>query len=112
MSEFYIGVDDMVEDGSRCNWCGASISGTAKNCPKCGKPVTTKLVKREISGIKKQKSYSGVFQQQGRMLTDADWDESVRITKTREEIAIVQCSSCGANNESKETRCENCGANL
>ena len=83
MSVYYTGVDDMVEDESRCNWCGGNISGTAKNCPKCGKPVAAKLAKREFSGIKKQKGYSGVFQQQGRMLTDSDWTESVRITKTR-----------------------------
>ncbi len=102
----------MVEDGSKCNWCGGKISGTAKNCPTCGKPVATRLVKREISGIKKQKDYSGVFQQQGRMITDADWSESPRITKDREKIATVSCSSCGAINNAKSRQCVNCGANL
>ena len=42
-------------------------------------------MKTEISrdSYKRKKRYSGVYQQQGRMLTDADWNELVEILKER-----------------------------
>ena len=99
----------MVQENSRCRWCGASISETDKECPACGEAITRHLVKRVHSD-----DYSGVFQQQGRMITDADWNESPRITKTRERIKVasVRCPSCGANNIARSKFCAKCGANL
>lgn len=105
----------MVQEDSSCSWCGGDISGTDTNCPKCGKTIATRLVKSSYSRVvKKQEAseYSGVYQQQGRMITDADWTESPRITKTREKIAIVSCASCGATNSVTSSQCNNCGASL
>ncbi len=34
------------------------------------------------------KRYSGVYQQQGRMITDADWNELVTIIKERQDAAL------------------------
>lgn len=115
--ESYTGVVDMVEEDSSCSWCGANISGTDTNCPKCGKLIATRLVKKSYSRVVKKlevkkKDYSGVYQQQGRMITDADWTESPRITKTREKITAVSCASCGAPNNATSSQCNNCGASL
>ncbi|MGY5859210.1 MAG: zinc-ribbon domain-containing protein [Candidatus Thorarchaeota archaeon] len=98
----------MDQEDSRCKWCGASISETDKECPTCGKVIARKLVKKEFE----KSSYSGVFQQQGRMLTDADWDESVRITKKREMTTSIRCPSCGAIHQTKVRRCNKCGASF
>ncbi|MHA1134959.1 MAG: DUF6519 domain-containing protein [Candidatus Thorarchaeota archaeon] len=108
----------MVQEDSNCNWWGANLSGTDEKCPKCGKPVAVRLVKREPSGvIRKQgtKGYSGIYQQQGRMLTDADWNELTRIKKDRKTlatVATVRCESCGAVNSLKSSQCKYCDANL
>jgi hypothetical protein len=47
-------------------------------------------MKTEISRDSHQpeKRYSGVYQQQGRMLTDADWNELVEILKDRLKVAL------------------------
>ena len=47
-------------------------------------------MKTEISrdSHQPQKRYSGVYQQQGRMLTDADWNELVEILKERLNDAL------------------------
>lgn len=47
-------------------------------------------MKTEISrdSYQSEKRYSGVYQQQGRMLTDADWNELVEILKTRLNEAL------------------------
>ena len=47
-------------------------------------------MKTEISRDSHQpeKRYSGVYQQQGRMLTDADWNELVEILKERLNDAL------------------------
>ena len=47
-------------------------------------------MKTEISRDSHQpeKRYSGVYQQQGRMLTDADWNELVEIRKARLNAAL------------------------
>ncbi len=48
-----------------------------------------------------QKRYSGVYQQQGRMLTDADWNELVEIVKARvdEAVAAIVGSGSPRNND-------------
>ena len=74
-------------------------------CPKCGKGVVKKLKEKE-------NGYSGVYQQQGRMIIDADWSESPRIMKDREKIAVINCASCGATNNATSGQCKNCGASL
>ncbi len=91
----------MVE--GNCTWCGASISDIDKECPTCGKAIGITL---------KKKDYSNVFQQQGRVLTDADWRDSPRIVKSRTSTTGVRCSSCGAINIAKTKQCVNCGASL
>ena len=45
------------------------------------------------------KRYSGVYQQQGRMLTDADWDELAEIVKTRLDDALHDVVDTGAPRE-------------
>jgi hypothetical protein len=43
-----------------------------------------------------EKRYSGVYQQQGRMLTDADWNELVEVVKGRLDQALVGVVDSGA----------------
>ncbi|MBN1655973.1 MAG: hypothetical protein JXA30_19555 [Deltaproteobacteria bacterium] len=47
-------------------------------------------MKAQISrdSFQEEKTYSGVYQQQGRMLTDADWNEMVRILKHRMDKTV------------------------
>ena len=40
--------------------------------------------------------YSGVYQQQGRMITDADWNELVEILKRRLDGALATSSAAAA----------------
>ena len=43
-----------------------------------------------------EKRYSGVYQQQGRMLTDADWNELVEVVKSRLDQALLGVVASGA----------------
>ena len=108
MSEFNLGDDGVDQEDSSCNWCGASISETDNECPTCGKAIARKLVRKQLE----RSGYSGVFQQQGRMITDADWNESPRITKQREIITSVRCPSCRAVHKTKVRICNKCGASF
>ena len=47
-------------------------------------------MKSQISrdSFRPERRYSGVYQQQGRMLTDADWNELQAIVKTRLDEAL------------------------
>ncbi len=46
-----------------------------------------------------QKNYSAVYQQQGRMLTDADWNEMVRILKRRMDRTVGAAIESGSPRE-------------
>lgn len=93
----------MERNSSRCNWCGAHISDTDRNCPTCGKAIARKLVRKD---------YSGVLQQQGTVVADDDWNEGSRIRTKGQRIASVRYSSCGAINSAKNKHCKNCESNL
>jgi len=58
-------------------------------------------VKAQISrdSFKEEKQYSAVYQQQGRMLTDADWNEMVRILKNRMDKTIGAAIKSGSPKE-------------
>ncbi|MCX6632972.1 MAG: DUF6519 domain-containing protein, partial [Candidatus Solibacter sp.] len=60
-------------------------------------------MKTQISRDSRQarKRYSGVYQQQGRMLTDADWNELVDILKARVDEALGQIVGSGAPKRAK-----------
>lgn len=106
-SEYDLGVDHMVQEN--CDSCGASISNTDNKCPACGKAIASTLAR--VDGSKQaSREYSSVFQQQGRMLTDADWRESPQIVKSRTKTTGVRCSSCGEISSVKSSQCPNCGA--
>ncbi|MHA2424660.1 MAG: hypothetical protein ACXAEF_07715 [Candidatus Thorarchaeota archaeon] len=87
----------------KCNHCGALVERSTKRCSKCGRMI----LRREI-----KKVYTGVRMQQGRVTTDNDWSESVRITRARKEKARTRCESCGTLNLRNIRKCGNCGANL
>lgn len=55
-------------------------------------------MKTQISrdSFRPEKKYSGVYQQQGRMITDADWNELNAIIKTRLQEALRDIISSGA----------------
>ncbi|MBT8341822.1 MAG: hypothetical protein HKP58_10085 [Desulfatitalea sp.] len=55
-------------------------------------------MKAEISrdSFDEDKTYSGVYQQQGRMLTDADWNEMVRILKHRMDKTVGAAIDSGS----------------
>lgn len=57
-----------------------------------------KKMKTQISRntFKPGQRYSGVYQQQGRMLTDADWNELMDVMKTRVDEAIRDAIGSGA----------------
>ncbi len=54
-------------------------------------------MKTQISrtSFDKKKHYSGVYQQQGRMITDADWNEQADISKERLDAALDKVVSSG-----------------
>lgn len=58
-------------------------------------------MKAQISrdGFKEEKQYSAVYQQQGRMLTDADWNEMVRILKQRMDRTVGAAIESGSPRE-------------
>lgn len=55
-------------------------------------------MKAEISnhGFRSEKRYSGVYQQQGRMLTDRDWNDFAEIVKQRLDTALDRAIGSGA----------------
>lgn len=55
-------------------------------------------MKTQISrdGFRADRRYSGVYQQQGRMITDRDWNELVDILKTRVDEALIDVIGNGA----------------
>ena len=55
-------------------------------------------MKAEISnyGFRRQEHYSGVYQQQGRMLTDRDWNDFAEIVKHRLDTALDRVVKSGA----------------
>ena len=54
-------------------------------------------MKTQISRISHwpEKRYSGVYQQQGRMITDADWNELVELLKARVDGALADAVGSG-----------------
>ena len=58
-------------------------------------------MKAQISrdSFKEEKQYSAVYQQQGRMLTDADWNEMVRILKHRMDRTVGASIASGSPRE-------------
>ena len=55
-------------------------------------------MKAQISrdSFREDKQYSAVYQQQGRMLTDADWNEMVRILKERQDRTVGAAIDSGS----------------
>lgn len=55
-------------------------------------------MKTQISrdGYRRDKRYSGVYQQQGRLITDSDWNELVDTIKTRVDDALVDVIGTGS----------------
>ncbi|MES1241420.1 MAG: DUF6519 domain-containing protein [Acidobacteriota bacterium] len=55
-------------------------------------------MKTQISrdGYRRDKRYSGVYQQQGRMITDSDWNELVDTLKARVDEALVDIIGAGS----------------
>lgn len=55
-------------------------------------------MKTQISqdGFRPDRRYTGVYQQQGRMITDRDWNELVDILKTRVDDALVDVIGTGS----------------
>lgn len=55
-------------------------------------------MKTQISrdGYRRDKRYSGVYQQQGRMITDSDWNELVDTLKVRVDEALVDVIGAGS----------------
>jgi uncharacterized OB-fold protein len=93
----------LSKDSSRCKSCGAKITVKDRKCPKCG---------REVLQQSTHSHYSGVAQQQGRVVQDDDWDEDIRLPMKLHKATSVRCDSCGAMNTSSDARCKNCGADL
>ncbi|MFC1603290.1 DUF6519 domain-containing protein, partial [Pseudomonadota bacterium] len=58
-------------------------------------------MKAQISrdSFKEEKQYSAVYQQQGRMITDADWNEMVRILKQRMDRTVGAAIESGSPKE-------------
>lgn len=58
-------------------------------------------MKAQISrdSFKEEKQYSAVYQQQGRMITDADWNEMVRILKHRMDRTVGASIASGSPRE-------------
>jgi hypothetical protein len=54
-------------------------------------------MKTQISrdGYRREKRYSGVYQQQGRLITDSDWNELVDTVKVRVDEALVDVVGAG-----------------
>jgi hypothetical protein len=55
-------------------------------------------MKTQISrdGYRREKRYSGVYQQQGRLITDSDWNELVDTVKVRVDEALVDVVGAGS----------------
>src|SRR5262249_30888514 len=49
----------------------------------------------------RDKRYSGVYQQQGRMITDADWNELVDVLKERLQRSLAEVVGSGVPREAR-----------
>jgi hypothetical protein len=65
----------------KCSGCGKELKPDTISCPNCGRLIT---IHTRFSS-KSSTPYTGVIQQQGRVMTDHDYDEETKIVTERKE---------------------------